>query len=118
MIGCYTVFIIFDILVVSVDATIAHDNKSRVFFDDSYRFLQVVQSILCAICALSYVTLFTWFTLLIQKNQDRYGGMMRQVIIFFSVMITMLTINFILELIFYARFSAWEDATNMDELMS
>lgn len=44
--------------------------------------------------------------------------MMRQVIIFFSVMITMLTINFILELIFYARFSAWEDATNMDELKS
>ena len=62
---------------------------------------------LCAICVLSYVTLFTWFTLLIQKNHDRYGSMQRQVIIFFSVMIIMLTVNFILELIFYARFSAW-----------
>ena len=107
LIVIYTVFIVFDSLIVLGDAFTSQKNKkkTRSHFDVvAYHLLEWVQAILNAICLLSYVILFIWFVMLIAKNKDQLRGLLRQVIIFFSIMLVMLSLNFVLDLIFYISF--------------
>jgi len=69
---------------------------------DSYKevnkVLEICEAILNAIILLAYVVLFVWFAILISGNKARFGGaLLRQVIIFFTVMILMLMLNFVLD---------------------
>mmetsp|Transcript_15865 Transcript_15865/g.19984 ORF Transcript_15865/g.19984 Transcript_15865/m.19984 type:complete len:110 (+) Transcript_15865:542-871(+) len=79
--------------------------------------LECIQAILNAICLLSYVVLFVWFSMLISKNKERLGSLMCQVTIFFSVMLLMLTLNFVLDLIFYIQYDS-EKKKSLDQLKS
>ena len=42
--------------------------------------------------------------MLICKERERLGNLMHQVVVFFSVMLIMLTLNFALDLVFYLEF--------------
>ena len=47
--------------------------------------------------------LFVFFMMLIKRSEQKLGKLNRQVIAFFCVMLVVLTLNFVLDLIFYFK---------------
>ena len=68
IIGCYTLFIILDIIVVVIDAGTGRTNKSN-FTEGMDTFLVIAQAVVDLIVLILFVALFVKFLILIH---DRY----------------------------------------------
>ena len=94
---------VFDISVVIVDGQTYQDEKTS-FVMTAYLVLIWVQSMLSLTILIGYAILFMFFLLLIHRDKTRFSSLTKQVIGFFSVMLFIMTINFVLDVIFYVQF--------------
>ena len=108
----YTIFMIFDVTVVLVDWQDPRHHSDFVLI--SYKVLVWFQAILSLLILTGYVILFVFFLNLMHKDKQRYGNLYKQVIGFFTVMLFILTVNFILNIIFYDKFN--KNYMNVDYL--
>ena len=118
LISISTLLVIFDTCVVLIDDIEADDvsDERSQFVLVAYSLLKWVQAIVNAITLVAYTVLFVLFAKLISKNREGLGALRRQVIIFFVVMLVLLTINFILDIVFYLQFKSGQMITGLDML--
>ena len=65
-----------------------------------------MQAIINIFLLCSYLVIFIWFIMLICREKERLGTLLRQVVSFFSIMLMTLTLNFALILYFHIRYNA------------
>ena len=110
----YTVFMVFDLCVIIVDSQTGQKYKSD-FVEDAYTFLEVVQVLLNLTILICYVILFVYFLILIRDGKQRFGSLYKQVIGFFSIIIIILTTDFVLNFLFFTKFDVDGDETDAFE---
>lgn len=76
--------------------------------------MEVLQGICNSIILICYVVLFVLFLILIKRDPETLGPLNSQVIAFFTVMIALLTANFVLDIIFYLNFNSEDYAPKND----
>ena len=86
--------------------------KRTAFLDKAYKVSMYVQAFLNALLLLAYVVHFIQFVTLIAGERERLGSLLRQVVVFFTVMLVMLTLNIALDLVFYLKFKPVEDQSS------
>ena len=61
-----------------------------------------------------YTVLFVFFMMLIKRSEKKLGNLHRQVIAFFTVMLVVLVLNFVLDLMFYLKESIAKEVDGDD----
>lgn len=73
------------------------------------------------IVLICYALLFIRFIFLMRGNEMQYGMLWKQVLGFFSIILTFLIVNFVCDMVFYIEFDSndnQETAVNQDKLVS
>lgn len=98
----YTIFIIFDTIVIIIDEMEGYDRTA--FVHTAYRFLEWIQAILNMLIIMSYLLLFISFLVLIRRERTKFAFLQKTVTAFFSIMLGFLFSSFVLDLVFYIDF--------------
>ena len=72
-------------------------------YEKADEILEVIQDIYNVVILLCYLVLFILFMTLIRQNEEMLGTLKTQVVAFFSVMLLLLTSNFVLDIVFYVK---------------
>ena len=72
-------------------------------YEKTDEILEVIQDIYNVVILLCYLVLFILFMTLIRQNEEMLGTLKTQVVAFFSVMLLLLTSNFVLDIVFYVK---------------
>jgi len=106
----YTIFILFDVVIIIEDSNSGPDVRTN-FEKYAYTVLKWLQTIYNLTIINCYLVLFILFLMLIRRSEELLGSLNRQVISFFSFMLGLLIINFVLDIVFYVNF----DPTNVTD---
>ena len=108
IISAETILLIFDLVVIISDANTGPKHQSEAVHS-CYVFLEWVQAAINLIIISCYALLFIQFLLMMRKNRLQYGQLWKQVIGFFTIILSLLIGNFVCDMVFYVQFDSGED---------